>query len=291
MRHNHFLGITITMTTAILTSLAAAGSGVVSAKSPVGAKLIQWEGAQSFSPAFSPVMPRNGYAQCPQGVPRVQGTYGWPAVYQPASVCYTWGEKVELFNHTDLTGWTDSNGEEPKGWNVVDGLLCHDATGDNLFTEKEYESFILEFEFQVETGKETNSGVKYKTWFGDNWWMGCEYQILDDNGNGDSGDLHLTASLYDVYPPAIKSGLLKYDDFNQGKIVVMGNYVEHWLNGTRTVAAVIDSPDWLARVAKSKFKDEQNFGHIKSSRIFLQHHSTPVRFRNISITELKEMTY
>ena len=256
----------------ILTEYAA-----LRAQSPVAAKPIQWEGAQTFGSSAA-YRTGAGFGYAPGAV-----SYQQPA----APVYYVRGEKTELFNHVDLTGWTDSNGGEPKGWKVVDGLLYHDATGDNLFTEKQYESFILEFEFLVTQGDNTNSGVKYKTWYGDNWWMGCEYQILDDEGNGDSGDLHLTASLYDVYPPAIKSGLLKYGQFNQGKIVVMGNYVEHWLNGQRTVAAVIGSPDWAARVAKSKFQDEPNFGKIKSSRLFLQHHSTPVSFRNISITELK----
>ncbi len=263
-------------TAAVLAALfVPAGHVRLPAQSPVAAKPIQWEGAQTFA--------SSAY--------RTGAPYSAAAAYEPsaAPVYYVRGEKTELFNHVDLTGWTNADAGEPKGWKVVDGLLYHDATGDNLFTEKQYESFILEFEFLVVQGDNTNSGVKYKTWYGDNWWMGCEYQILDDNGSGDSGELHLTASLYDVYPPAVKSGLLKYGQFNQGKIVVMGNYVEHWLNGQRTVAAVIGSPDWNARVAKSKFQDEPNFGKIKSSRIFLQHHSTPVSFRNISITELKPL--
>ena len=161
------------------------------------------------------------------------------------------------------------------------------STGD-LYSGKEYESFILEFEFKVLD--RMNSGVKYTTWRNGNWAMGCEYQINDDLNGADHGGLHRTASLYDIYEPAGPEDLLKVGEFNQGKIVVMGNYIEHWLNGVRTVSTVIDSPEWRERVAKSKFNEEPNFGHISRSRIFFQDHDSPAVFRNISITELTPIT-
>lgn len=199
---------------------------------------------------------------------------------------YTVGERRSLFNGVDLTGWTDLEGTGPaQGWTVEDGAICHPGKGSNLYTAEKFDNFILDFEFQLDVG--TNSGVKYKTWQGEDWGMGCEYQVFDDASAPDQAPRYKTGSLYDVYAPVSPEGLLKREGFNHGRIVVMGNYVEHWLNGVRTVATTIDSAPWKKRVASSKFADEPKFGHIASSPIFLQDHGTPVRFRNITVTELE----
>src|SRR5687767_1877788 len=71
---------------------------------------------------------------------------------------------VPLFNGTDLTGWvygTDARGNQRKagnGYQVRDGALyCTAADGGNLFTEKEYDDFVLRFEFKLTPG--ANNGV------------------------------------------------------------------------------------------------------------------------------------
>jgi len=195
---------------------------------------------------------------------------------------YLLGEPVSLFNGVDLTGWTNLDGTGvPKGWVVEDGEIRHKERGGDLYTEGEYDSFILEFEFKVEKGG--NSGIKYKTWHANNWGMGCEYQVADDN---DISEKHRTSALYDMYAPDAPKELFKSDDYNQGKIVVMGNYIEHWLNGVRTVSAMIDSADWQARYKESKFAEEPNFGHLQKTRLFIQDHETDIHFRNITITPL-----
>lgn len=195
--------------------------------------------------------------------------------------------KKSLFNGRDLTGWTARQGDEPpKGWTVEDGAIHMKEPGDNLYTADEYENFILEFDFRIEK-KGANSGLKYKTWKTDGWGMGCEYQIFDDSSAPKQKPQYRTASLYDVYEPAISADLSRLGEYNKGKIVVMGNYVEHWLNGVRTVSATIDSAEWKARVAKSKFAEEPKFGHVGASRLFLQDHGSEVWFRNIELTELR----
>ena len=191
-----------------------------------------------------------------------------------------------LFNGRDLTGWTAREGDAPpKGWTVENGAIRMKEKGDNLYTSGEYEHFILEFEFRIERG--ANSGLKYKTWKTDGWGMGCEYQIFDDGSAPDQKPVYRTAALYDVYEPNAPTDLFRLGEYNKGKIVVMGNYIEHWLNGVRTVSARVDSPEWKERVAKSKFAEEPNFGHVGASRLFLQDHGSEVWFRNITLTELK----
>ena len=209
-----------------------------------------------------------------------------PAADSFTSAAYQRLPAKSLFNGVDLTGWTNLEKTGPAtGWGVENGMICHSGDGGNLYSVDAFDNFILDFEFKLDHG--TNSGVKYKTWRGDGWGMGCEYQVFDDASAPDQAPRYKTASLYDVYAPYSPDGLLKRDEFNHGRIVVMGNYVEHWLNGVRTVATRIDSAPWKKRVASSKFADEPNFGHIESSPIFLQDHGTPVWFRNITITELK----
>jgi len=201
---------------------------------------------------------------------------------------YEVGEKVPLFNGVDLTGWTDSKGEKPSDlWGVEDGVIHKkEGNGCDLYTAKKYENFILEFEFKIE--KDGNSGVKYKTWIdGKSWGMGCEYQIFDNLSTQDSGAKHYTGALYDLFEPKTPTELVKIGEFNQGKIIVMGNYISHWLNGVETCSTVVDSAEWRERFAKSKFAKHPQFGHLKATPIFLQNHSSEVWFRNISITELK----
>lgn len=207
----------------------------------------------------------------------------WDKTYSQNS--FWVGPKVSLFNGTDLTGWTDFDGKAPsENWVVEDGAIYKKGKSGDLYTAKEYENFILEFEFKIEKG--ANSGLKYKSWRTTDWGMGCEYQIYDDASSPDQKPQYRTASLYDVYEPAGPVNNIKIGEYNKGKIVVMGNYVEHWLNGVRTVSATIDSPEWKARVAKSKFAEEKNFGHVAAGRLFLQDHGSPVWFRNLYLTEL-----
>ena len=49
-------------------------------------------------------------------------------------------------------------------------------------------------------------------------------------------------------------------EWNQVRIVVQGNQVEHWLNGTRIVEYELGSPDWEDRVRKSKFASMPRYG-------------------------------
>ena len=216
------------------------------------------------------------------------GEFSPEAGYYPqTSGSYEIMPKKSLFNGRDLTGWTAREGAEPpKGWTVEDGAIHMKEPGDNLYTAGEYENFILEFEFRIEK-KGANSGLKYKTWKTDGWGMGCEYQIFDDSSAPNQKPQYRTASLYDVYEPVLSTDLSRLGEYNKGKIVVMGNYIEHWLNGVRTVSATIDSAEWKARVAKSKFAEEPKFGHVGASRLFLQDHGSEVWFRNIELTELR----
>ena len=202
-----------------------------------------------------------------------------------APIYYEHGEPISLFNGVDLTGWTDKDGNAPNpGWQVRDGAICRAEKGaGNLYTAGKYDDFILEFDFKAARG--ANSGVKYRLVEDES--IGCEYQILDPEGQ-DHGDLHDTAALYDVIPAVGVRDIFKQEEFNRAKIVVKGNHIEHWLNGRRIVSVLVNSPQWNAGVAKSKFAGTR-FGQNRLSRIFLQDHGDEVWFKNITLTPLKPL--
>ena len=75
--------------------------------------------------------------------------------------------------------------------------------------------------------------------------------------------------------------------WNELRLVVKGNHVEHWLNGDKIVEYEINSPDWNTRVAGSKFKEWPKFGTFPRGHIALQEHGNRVEFRNIKIRPLK----
>ena len=56
--------------------------------------------------------------------------------------------------------------------------------------------------------------------------------------------------------------------------------------GVKVVDYELHSPDWNARVAKSKFAAWPGYGMSPTGRIALQQHGAQVNYRNIRIREL-----
>ena len=157
--------------------------------------------------------------------------------------------------------------------------------GGDIFTEKEYANFILEFEWKIsEAG---NSGVKYRFGKYGNANIGAEYQVLDDDKHPDGkvGKKRQSASLYDVLEPNDEKKLNPVGEWNQAKIVVKGSHIEHWLNGKNVLQVDLNSDEWKSALARSKFKRAEDFA-TKPGKIMLQDHGDKVWYRNIRIAEL-----
>jgi len=198
---------------------------------------------------------------------------------------YTLGQKTPLFVD-NLDQWTDTKGQAPgEGWQLQDGVLTRfKATGD-IITKKEYEYFVLEFEWSiVEKG---NSGIKYRLRKFDDNYLGCEYQLLDDD---DIRECQRTASLYDVYAPNKNKLTKPPGEFNHSKIVVRGDRIEHWLNGERVLLVYSGTPNWYAHIANSKFNEAKGFGENGKGKIQIQDHGDTVHVRNMTIQEFKSIT-
>ncbi|MDQ3257004.1 MAG: DUF1080 domain-containing protein, partial [Acidobacteriota bacterium] len=75
-------------------------------------------------------------------------------------------------------------------------------------------------------------------------------------------------------------------EFNQARLIVRGNHIEHWLNGVKVVEYERGSPALKAAIAASKFKDIAGFGETAKGHILLQDHGDEACFRNIRIRPL-----
>ncbi len=192
------------------------------------------------------------------------------------------GQPVVLFDGQSTHGWTKANGQPHDGWVVQDGALWRQSGGGDLYHEGTWRDFVLYFQWKISKGG--NSGLKYRVKQYDNAWLGCEYQILDDQN---AVERNKAASLYDIFAPVAHKPVAGPDVWHQGMIVVCGNRLEHWLDGVLVMQTQVGSEQWEQQVAKSKFRDRPQFGANRQGRIFLQDHGNPVWFRQIVLVPLK----
>ena len=194
-----------------------------------------------------------------------------------------------LFDGTSTAAWRGYKQDAlPDGWQVVDGALARVGPAGDIVTVDEFERFELRFEWQVEEGG--NSGVFFgvsEQIDGPVWFSGPEYQILHNAGHRD-GEAPITSagSNYAVHPPAADV-TRPPGEWNRSRLIVDRGRVEHWMNGTHLLTYDLDSADWQARVAASKFADVPSYGRVRRGRIAIQDHGDPVRFRSIRIRELE----
>jgi hypothetical protein len=197
----------------------------------------------------------------------------------------------ELFDGTSLTGWRGYRKPDARStrWTVDGGLLTvprargEDTRGAlDLITLDTFTEFDLLFEWRISQGG--NSGVKYFVLEDREAAIGHEYQIIDDQRHADAaiGPHRQTAAFYDVLPPRARS-LKPAGEFNQGRILVAGRRVEHWLNGQLVLDYELGSPALQAAVDASKFKGIARFGKPLSGHILLQDHGDRVWYRHLRI--------
>ncbi len=206
-----------------------------------------------------------------------------------------------LWDGKTTEGWRGAklDGFPEKGWSIENGILKvlksdggESANGGDIVTTRPYKNFILKVSFKITQG--ANSGIKYFVDTdlnkGSGSAIGCEFQILDDRNHPDAGlgvgGNRTLGSLYDLIP-APKNKPYLYGAFNTAMVVVNGNRVEHWLNGTKIIEYERNNQMWDALVDYSKYKDWPDFGNAGEGLLLLQDHGDEVSFQNIKIKELK----
>lgn len=192
-----------------------------------------------------------------------------------------------LFDGKTMNQWRGYRDGDISNWRVEDGTITKTGNPADIITRVPYANFELELDWKISAGG--NSGIFYRATeeYEHIYWSAPEFQILDDAGAAD-GKNRLTAAgaAYAVYPSP--AGVEKpAGEWNTARLVVNGNHVEHWLNGRKLLDYDLGSPDWAARVARSKFAKWPDYGKATIGYIGVQgDEDGTLSLRNIRIREL-----
>jgi len=185
-----------------------------------------------------------------------------------------------------LRGYNQS-GFPSDSWAIENGTLkTIPPRGVDLISDEIYKNFELQLEWKISPAG--NSGIFYfATEEGDWIWQSApEMQVLDDMALTD-GKIALTSAgaLYGLIAPSTMV-VNPVGEFNQVRIIVKDNHVEHWLNDTKILEYEYGSETLNKLIANSKFKSMPHFAKTAEGHIGLQHHGEEVWFRNIRIRRL-----
>jgi hypothetical protein len=201
---------------------------------------------------------------------------------------------VPIFNGKDLSGW-DGN---PQFWSVKDGAIHGETTKENptkgntfcIWRAGLVGDFELRLTYRMTGG---NSGVQYRSRDLGNWVVGgYQAEIANDGGRDGyiydekgkrgrmclvgekvvwkDGKKQVTGSVGDL--EKIKASYKK-SDWNEYRIVVVGNHIQHFINGVQTI----------------DFTDEDEANRAMSGILALQIHAGGpmiVEFKNIRLKKL-----
>jgi Domain of Unknown Function (DUF1080) len=185
-----------------------------------------------------------------------------------------------------------------QGWEIKDGALVlpktvrqsGKATGGDLVTSEQFSDFEFKFDFKLTAS--ALSGVLYFARGGPGQKpTGHEYQIIDDVHNPEGlkgGPLFRTGALLGVLPQKAGMNVLMAErpdeeQWNTGRITVLGNHVEHWLNGEKVLEYDCSSPALSQAVRANKAKVHPLFGSKIKSSLAILDKGEEVAFRNLKI--------
>jgi HEAT repeat protein len=189
-----------------------------------------------------------------------------------------------LFNGIDLNNWTGNKID----YFAQEGMIVCQPSGKgngNLFTEKEYDNFIMRFEFQLTSGANNGLGIRTSK-EGDPAYVGMELQILDNKADiyKNLFDWQYHGSVYGVI--AAKRDYLKpIGEWNVQEVYANGNHIKITLNGQVIVDGDIHK---VSEGGKKTIDGKAHPGLLnKKGHIGFLGHGSPLKFRNIRIKELK----
>jgi hypothetical protein len=202
-----------------------------------------------------------------------------------------------LFDGTSAKGWVEVTGKPfpTHSWIIQDGCLKTVARKDgfeDIRTAESYKSFELQFEWKI--AKLGNSGVKYLIQRVDDWTnkdgrqaraRGLEYQLVDLYSPDAADPTRITGALYSILAPA--GANWKLGVFNDSRLIVNGDHVEHWLNGVRVLSYEISLPAVQTALRNMQPKGSgADVPLVTESPISFQNHGSEVWFKSIKIRPL-----
>ncbi|MDQ2732325.1 MAG: DUF1080 domain-containing protein, partial [Armatimonadota bacterium] len=187
-----------------------------------------------------------------------------------------------LFNGKDLSGWKALVGDPPhralmtaaelaaaqapadvemqKHWRVEDGTITYDGKNNNLCTAQDYGDFALEVDWKIGPGGD--SGI---------YLRGSPQVQIWDNAEGSGG---LYNNQKNLSHPLLKADR-PIGEWNHFEIIMVGDKVTVYLNGELVVDRITMENYW-----------ERDKPIYPRGAIELQHHNSPLFFKNIFVREL-----
>jgi hypothetical protein len=238
-----------------------------------------------MTPRLSALLAVLALAACTKPAPETVAEATGPNTLTQAQQDSGW---TLLFDGKSLDKWRGyQNDSAPVGWRVDSGAIIKDSSAEDIITRDSFGNFDLVMDWQLTQGG--NAGIFYRGTeeYDHIYWSAPEYQLLDD-ANAPDGASRLTSAgaAYALYPsPA--GHLNPLGQWNTARIIVRGDSVEHWLNGTLLLGYRLGSDDWAAKVKASKFADWPNYGKAASGVIGVQgDHNGRLMLRNVKIRKL-----
>lgn len=203
--------------------------------------------------------------------------------------CHVFGQAQwkDLFNGTDLKGWTKKNGNAEykiKDKTII-GISQMNTPNTFLCTNESYGDFVLEMEVKVEVG--LNSGIQIRSLSDPSVMNGRVhgYQVeIDPGGRAWSGGIYDEARNGWLYPLSANpkgQTAFKNGQWNKYHIEAVGSHLKTWINGM-PCANLLDSQTARGLIALQvhQIKNEAQNG-------------LTVQWRNIRITteNLKEVIW
>ncbi len=243
-----------------------------------------------------------GTAPAPEAAPLAASTgFALPNTLSPEEKAQGWRL---FFDGSRLISMRGVQKSDPMsaGWKVEAGELklpkaikdMDQITGGDLMTSDLYYDFDFRFEWKSTASAE--SGVRYmlSEQIGKSP-EGLEYQIIDDVHNSKGlkgGPVMRSSALEAVVAPGANARLRsadplerRGDPWNEGRIVVQGAHVEHWLNGEKVLEFDL-GPALRNTAAANGLRVGPGWGLKKTTRIALLDQGTEVSFRNLKIKVL-----
>jgi hypothetical protein len=188
---------------------------------------------------------------------------------------------VALFNGRNLEGWQglvelperarltkeelaakqhDANEKYLPHWTVADGVLRYDGKGQSLQTATDYGDFELLVDWKI--GPKGDTGI---------YLRGTPQVQIWDNPEGSGG---LYNNKINPRQPLTRADK-PIGEWNTFRILMRGEKVSVWLNGTPVVDSVTMENYW-----------QRDQPIAARGPIELQHHGNPIEFKNIYIRTL-----
>jgi hypothetical protein len=176
-----------------------------------------------------------------------------------------WGEPVELFDGSTLSGWQPREADKPNGWVVENGALYNKTPGNDLLTTAKFRDFKLHAEFNLPKG--SNSGI----------YLRGRYEMQIEDNFGKPASNKGIGAIYGFLTPS-KNASKPAGEWQTVDITLVGRKVTIVLNGEK----IIDNEEIPGITGGALDSAEGQPGPL-----YIQGDHGPVWFRKVTLTPAK----